>query len=386
MLIPRYYQEEGSTISADFLKSKGKGHEIGVYPTGSGKSLIVAETIRKLGDATLVLQPSKEILEQNLAKYLAYGFEASAYSASVGQKVISQATFGTIGSVINQVDLFKHFRYIIIDECHGVNAKQGMYKNFIEQLDKVKVLGLTATPYRLNSSMGGSMLKFLTRTKPKIFSEVNYYVQTKTLFDEGYLCPVKYFDMRPYLEFDRKKLIANSSGAEFDDAAMKNYMDMINFMPMLVKSLTRLMEIRKGIVCFVRFTDQAFEVASHFGDQAAVVTAETPKRERERLITEWREGKIKMLVNVGILTTGIDYPELDTVVMARATMSLALYYQILGRGIRIHPNKPETWFVDFCDNISTFGKVEDLHLGRNKKGLWEITSNGRPLTNTILTV
>jgi len=87
------------------------------------------------------------------------------------------------------------------------------------------------------------------------------------------------------------------------------------------------------------------------------------------------------VANVGVLTTGFDYPELDTIVLARPTMSLGLYYQMVGRGIRPHKNKPAGWVVDLCGNVKRFGKVEDLRLTEPKPKLYQIESNGKTLTN-----
>lgn len=389
--ILRPYQEEAVQANLEFFSEKKPGNVIQVVSTGGGKSLLIAETVKRLGDHALILQPSKEILEQNIGKYRSYGFDASIYSASFKEKIVSPVTYATIGSIVKKPDLFKHFKYMLIDECHGTNAKGGMYDSFIKAIGNTKVLGLTATPYRLSVSAFGPMLKFLTRTRPRIFTDVNYVVQNKTLFDQGFLCPVKYFDMRPYLEYDRRKIRSNSSGSEFDDDAMKAYMDSIDFTKFLVKSIHRLLEINRRIVVFVRFTAQAKEIANYFGDEVQWISAETPGPERTELIRRWKAGEIKALVNVGILTTGIDYPELDTVIMGRSTKSLSLYYQILGRGLRIHPDKKEMWFIDLCDNISYFGQVDHLHVAPNDKGLWEVTTLDlvtgarKPLTNCILT-
>ena len=123
-----------------------------VLPTGSGKSLIIADIAARLDGHTLVFQPSKEILEQNFKKLCSYGIlDCSIYSASFNSKEISRITFATIGSVKNHPELFTHFKNIIVDECHLVNPKEGMYKDFFDAV-KCKVLGLTATPYRLSSS------------------------------------------------------------------------------------------------------------------------------------------------------------------------------------------------------------------------------------------
>ena len=195
----RDYQQKASDAAVSFFNNKAKKtNAIMVLPTGSGKSLIIADIAARLDGHTLVFQPSKEILEQNFKKLCSYGIlDCSIYSASFGRKEISRITFATIGSVINHPDLFSHFQSIIIDECHLVNPKEGMYKTFLELL-KCKVLGLTATPYRLSSSQEfGSMLKFITRTRPAIFKDVIYHVQVSTLLDMGYLTKLNYYSMNP---------------------------------------------------------------------------------------------------------------------------------------------------------------------------------------------
>lgn len=183
--------------------------------------------------------------------------------------------------------------------------------------------------------------------------------------------------------FQRDKVESNSTGADFDDASLAAYLDEIKFQESLVKVVRRLSEIRKSIVVFTRFVKEAEHLASQV-ESCEIVTAETPAKERDRLINDWKDGKIKTLANVGILTTGVDYPELETVVLARPTKSLALYYQMLGRTIRTHPNKKDAWCVDMTDNLSFFGKVEDFHIGPNHKGLWELKSGNKTLTNVYL--
>lgn len=191
--ILRDYQQKASDAAVKFFQSPGDKNGILVLPTGSGKSLIIADIASKLGGCTLVFQPSKEILEQNFQKLCSYGvLDCSIYSASFNSKKINRITFATIGSVRNHPELFQHFKYIIIDECHGVNPSEGMYKTFLSML-KCKVLGLTATPYRLYSNMFGSELRFITRTRPRVFSEVVYYEQIDTLLYRGYLAKLEYY-------------------------------------------------------------------------------------------------------------------------------------------------------------------------------------------------
>lgn len=377
--ILRPYQEAAVEKAVNFFKDKPNYNAIEVLPTGSGKSLIIANTVKELNEPTLVFQPSKEILEQNYAKYLSYGYEASIYSASLNSKQISNTTFATIGSVKNNKEAFSHFKHIIVDECHGVNAKGGMYEEFLGTLEDARILGLTATPYRLTTDgFGGSILKFLTRTRPRIFKEVIYYIQNKTLFDEGYLSKLKYYTIKG---FDSSQLRINSTGADYQDKSVQDYYKKINFQGRIIHVIKRLIEIeRKNILVFTRFVEEAEAIVNNISD-AAIVTAETPKKTREEIIKNYREGRIKIVANVGILTTGFDYPELETVVLARPTMSLGLYYQMCGRSFRPHPQKEFSMIVDMCGNISRFGEIETLTINEGDHGKWYISNNGKALTN-----
>lgn len=379
----RKYQQEAVYAGVDFFNEPMKKGNNGiiVLPTGSGKSLVIACIINELVGKTIVLQPSKEILEQNHAKLLSYGYFAGIYSASMGRKVVDKITFATIGSVINNSHLFQDFNHIIIDECHLVNSTAGQYRKFIDSLDSVRVLGLTATPYRLSSNSFGSMLKFITRTKSRIFKRVLYYVQNQELFKAGYLAKLEYFDMPG---FDRTKLQKNSSGSDFTDASVKKYYQFTHFDERLRKIVQRLVNSgRKNILVFTQLVDEA-RVLSRLIEGATYICGETPKAEREKLLRDFKSGKIKVMANVGVLTTGFDYPELETIVIARPTMSLALYYQMVGRAIRIHPQKKSAYIVDMCDNINLFGAVEDIYLEKERDtGLWVVTNRGKPLTNVI---
>lgn len=351
----------------------------------SGKSLVIADIASRLEGHTLVFQPSKEILEQNYLKLCSYGIlDCSVYSASFGRKDISRITFATIGSVKNHPELFQHFRNIIIDECHLVNPKEGMYKDFLTML-QCKVLGLTATPYRLSSSRDfGSMLKFITRTRPCVFSEVIYQVQISTLLDMGYLSKLNYYAMNP-LGWNELNLKVNTTGADYTDKSVVKEYERIDFYGFLVSIVRRLMNPkvggkRKGILVFTRFLKEAQKLTQSIPG-TAIVSGDTPKKERERILEEFKAGEIPVVANVGVLTTGFDYPELDTIVMARPTMSLALWYQIVGRAIRPHPTKEAGWIVDLCGNIKRFGEVKDLRLVNGGNGKWAVFSNNRQLTN-----
>ena len=384
-IILRDYQKAASDKAVAFFKDKNKKRNgVMVLPTGAGKSIVIADIAHRLNDYVLIFCPSREIVEQNFKKLCSYGIlDCSIYSASFNSKEISRITFATIGSVKSHPELFAHFKNIIVDECHLVNPIEGMYKDFFDAV-KCKVLGLTATPYRLSSSRDfGSMLKFITRTKPHVFSEVIYNVQVSTLLDMGYLSKVNYYPMNP-TGWNELNLKINTTGADYTDKSVQKEYERIDFYSYIVHIVQRLMNPkaggkRKGILVFTRFLKEAERLTMSIPG-CVIVSGDTPKKERERILEMFKVGEIPVVANVGVLTTGFDYPELDTVVMARPTMSLAMYYQIVGRCIRPYKGKT-AWFVDLCGNINRFGEVSDLHLKDTGNGKWAVFSKGRQLTN-----
>lgn len=373
----RPYQKEAVDAGVAYLKSNSKKNAVLILPTGAGKSIVIANLVAPLEGKTIILQPSKEILEQNFAKYISNGYKASVYSASAGQKKIDRVTFCTIGSIINKKYLFEGVECIIIDECHSVNAKGGMYEEFISAFPKAKVLGLTATPYRLHNSMEGAQLKFITRTRPKIFHEVLYYVQNSELFDAGFLSKLEYFSLNVV---DRKMLQVNSSGTDFTEQSLRKYYKMIDMPSIIAKWARRLLDKRPNLLIFCSLIEEAEDVVKKVPG-AVLLTGSTKKDDRERILSQFKSGKIRCLVNVGVLTTGFDYPGLEVVLIARSTMSLALYYQIVGRAMRICPGKESAWIVDLGGNVNFFGKIETMKIEQTPTGLHFISNNGRQLTN-----
>ncbi|MBQ9340055.1 MAG: DEAD/DEAH box helicase [Paludibacteraceae bacterium] len=385
----RDYQREASDAAVNFFNGKlGKGNALIVCPTGSGKSLIVADIASRLDGKLLVFQPSKEILEQNYEKYRSYGFyDCAVWSASMNSKKRARVTFATIGSVMSNPEVFEEYKNIIVDECHLCNARGGRYKEFFEMGNR-HILGLTATPYRLVSYSTGCILKFLTRTKPRIFAKLIYQVPIQKLMADGYLAKLRYFDMQL---IDVSNVRKNSTGQDYDEESLRKAYKAQDMNRKLVEVVNRLRtpkdgSRRHGILVFTRFIEESEWLVSQLGDCAAIVTGETPKKERERILKDFKSGKLEVVANVGVLTTGFDYPELDTVVMARPTMSLALWYQCVGRGIRPSEGK-NGWLVDMCGNVGRFGKVDDLTLTESSPGrgdwcVWGVVKNKwQQLTN-----
>jgi len=371
----RDYQIEASNRAVDFFNDKDDKNGLMVLPAGSGKSLILADIAKRLDGDVLILQPTKEILEQNYEKYLSYGLEASIYSASFGKKEIGKVTFAMIGSIIRKRELFIDFKYLLIDECHLVNSKGGMYEELLSFLN-IKALGVTASPIRLSTDgYGGSMLKFLTRTRPRIFKRLLYYVQIKDLLDKGYLVRSRY---QTDTVFDSSKIRLNSTGADFVEESLRAYCEEISQNDRTITAIKENLH-RRGIICFVPFVKDAEYIADKV-DGCVIVTGKTSKKERERILEKFRAGEIKAIVNSRVLVAGFDYPELDTIIISKPTMSLAMNLQIVGRGMRPFEGKQDCLVIDLTDNYKRFGEMNDLMLYENGRKPY-IANGNRQLTN-----
>lgn len=375
----RSYQQAAVDAAVAYFKSSLTDNVIEVLPTGAGKSLVIANIALGLNAPVLVFQPSKEILEQNYQKLASYGFvQCGIYSASFNRKEVSTVTFCTIGSVIRHLSDISAFKYAIIDECHLVNSKGGMYEEAIRTLG-LKVIGLTATPYRLTTDMNGAIIKFLTRTRPCIFSRVIHVTQVRELLDAGFLARLNYYTIRCAFNLDNVRL--NITGCDYDEKSLLAEYKRSNFANSIAEVVQRLLAKRSRVLVFTKFVEEAAMLADNI-PHTSYVSGETPKAEREQILADFKAGKIHCVANVGVLTTGFDYPQLDTILLARPTRSLAMYYQMVGRAIRPYPNK-EGWIVDLCGTYQRFGKVENLELrceGRYKWAVWNAATD-KQLTN-----
>jgi len=327
----REYQKSAVVAGLAHLQH-GKGGGVIVMPTGSGKSLVIASIATALPGHTLVFQPIVEILEQNYEKIRAFGFDdVGVFSASARRKDFGKITLATIGSVKNRRDEFAHFENIIVDEAHTTNANGGMYADFIKWSGG-RLLGLTATPFRrvsFNDRKTGEravVARFLHRQRPRLWESMIYITQVGKLVTERFWAPVEYHEATDYVHADIK---LNSTGMDFDQAALQAY----NATQGLAGKVARAVAAHNALhtLVFCVFVEEAKEVSTklrELGISAATVSAETPKAEREQILADFKSGNIRVVTNVGVLTTGFDFPELDCVVLARPTQSVGLYYQM----------------------------------------------------------
>lgn len=356
----RAYQQRAIDMAFEWLKGN-KGHPCLVMPTGSGKSHVVAGTCKKLITGwphfrVLMLTHVKELIEQNAEKMLQHWPDApmGIYSAGIGRRELDQPiTFAGIQSVRSKAVDIGHIDLVIIDEAHLVSHKQeGSYRKLLDALTainpKIRILGLTATPYRLGHG-------YITDGSG-LFDELIEPVSIEELVANGFLAPL------------RSKLTSHKidvrgvkkRGGEYIDkelqAAVNTEMHNIS----AVEEVIRLAGDRKAWLFFCTGIDHAHavrDILNERGISAETITGETPKAERAELIAKYRSGEIRALTNANVLTTGFDYPDIDCIAMLRPTMSPGLYVQMAGRGMRIKSHTDHCLVLDFAGVVQQHGPI-----------------------------
>lgn len=380
----RDYQEQAVTKAV--WATQLEGNDLLVLATGAGKSIIVAEIANRLQKPILILQPSKEILEQNLSKLMHYvpASDIGVFSASMNSKKVRKYTFATIQSIYKKPWLFDDFRLVLLDEAHGHNIKNtdGMYSKFFASIGKPKVIGLTATPYRnmtgyhrtqTGELYGTTTLKLINRVKPEFWKRILINVGIGDLIDQGYLCPLEY-ENHKFLTHEEMKL--NKSGTEFD---LDHYAVKLGTKQQQIIDCVEDAQKRfNSVLVFCPSVLQA-EKFSECIPGSACVSAKTPADARDRMIRQFKERRIQTIFNMGVLTTGFDHPELDCIVLLRPTRSLALYMQMLGRGVRIAEGKKHCTVIDWTNTVDKLGKIETVQLRKEQfpeyqHPMWELYS------------
>ena len=362
----------------EFLLQDKPKPAVVVAPTGYGKSILIGAVANLCETSVIVLQPSVELLKQNLEKYESYGNFASVYSASAGQKEIGHVTFATIGSV---KDLGKTFRergvkVLLVDECHASYPPEegSMFRKFIDDLKPTHIIGFTATPFRLKTygdlRNNWTQLNMLTNGRPTVFKDIIHVTQIQELVRDKFWAKLNY----EMLDFDTSTLRLNSTGAEYTEQSVQRAIIEQGVNENVFKRCKKLIEEGKNALVFMDSVENAKILAEQLGEKAACVDGEMKKKDRAQIIEDFKNNKIQIVTNQSVLTTGFDKPDLQTVIMARPTNSLALLYQIFGRGVRNpeYPNLKECLIIDFCNNVKRFGKIEDLRVV-NKEGYGSIT-------------
>ena len=355
-----YQQQAVDAAIAHFKKSTDSA--VLVLPTGAGKSIVIAELARIARGRVLVLTHVKELVAQNAQKVGLLTTEASIYSAGLNQKSTDGKTVvASIQSAARALTQFDEpFSLVIIDECHRVSLeKTSQYQQLLSHLQqrnpKLKLLGLTATPYRLGT---GWIYKHHYHGKvgsPElgIFEQCIFELPIRPLIKQGYLTSPTLFDgLSAQYDFSRIKPNDNGEYPEAQVNALLNHAGRAT--TAIVKQLIELSHHRQGIIIFAATVRHAEEIVSQLNkehcEQTAIITAQTPDNERDELIERFKARELKFLVNVAVLTTGFDAPHVDLIAILRPTASVSLFQQMIGRGLRICEGKKDCLVIDYAAN------------------------------------
>ncbi|MBO1518524.1 DEAD/DEAH box helicase [Oceanisphaera pacifica] len=355
MFTLRPYQQEAVDRTLNYFR-RHNDPAVLVLPTGAGKSLVIAELARLARGRVLVLAHVKELVEQNHDKYQSYGQTAAIFSAGLGKKQANtQVVFGSVQSVARNLAAFANFSLVVIDECHRVSDDENsQYLQVIQHLRqsnaRLKILGLTATPYRLGLGwIYQQHYHGMVRSRgPRFFKQCIFELPLRLMIKKGYLTPPNIVDA-PIVNYDFSRLYEQGLFSERD--LEQELARQPRVTPHIVQQIQDYAQQRVGVMVFASTVRHAKEVAGLLpAAQTAVITSSTPSTERADIIARFKARDIKFLVNVSVLTTGFDAPHVDVIALLRPTQSVALYQQIIGRGLRLSPNKTDCLVLDYAGN------------------------------------
>ena len=359
----RPYQQAAIDGLYDYWAAKRGDNPIIVAPTGAGKSLIIAKLIEDAmafaGTRVMILTHVKELLQQNAAELLdAYPqADFAFYSASIGQKRLDKPiTFAGIQSVWEKAhEIIPAPDLVLIDECHMLPKNTTTrYGKFIADLKlcnpAVKIVGLTATPYRLDSG-------YLHKGDGAIFDGIAYDIPVAMLMEQGFLSTV--ISKGSLHKIDLSNV--HMRGGEYVESELATAASDPALVEATVREIVALGADRKAWLVFASGVAHAGMMKDWFatlGIAAGVVTGADSQRDRDGKIQAFKAGWLRCLINVNVLTTGFNVPAVDLVALVRATASTGLYVQMVGRGTRLSPGKENCLVLDYGQNVERHGFID----------------------------
>lgn len=378
---PREYQEAAIFGIFEYFQSGKTGNPICAMPTGTGKSLVIAELIRRIfsywpGQRVMMLTHVKKLIEQNAEKLQKQWPTAplGIYSAGLSSRESSMPIiFGGVQSVAKHIQRslkdenvpahLKHFGFrdlLLIDECHLLSPEEDTtYQYVIAELKKInpllKVVGFTATPYRLKQGM---------ITDGGVFTDICFDITDFESFNrlvaEGFLCPL--IPKRTSFEVDVSNV--GITGGEYNSKQLEAVTDKDEVIFKAVQETIQYGQDRHSWLVFTSGISSAEHVAAAFqsmGVAAACVHSKLKAKDNDDRIRDFKNGTLRCLVNKDMLTTGFDHPPIDLITNLRPSTSPGLWVQMLGRGTRpsAPTNKRNGLVLDFTKNTRTLGPIND---------------------------
>lgn len=378
----RAYQQEAVDEAIDHIKKRLSPCLLELA-TGSGKSLIVSAIAKYLksvapGKRVLCIAPSRELILQNHSKYVTWYKEpASIYCSSAGSKELRhQVIFASPLTAMKNIRIIAHLGVsgIIIDEAHGVTPTmlelikqvQEYEVNGTKPNENVRVIGMTATPYRTGTGYiyakdctgENEILHDDSKARDPYYSRLLYRVSAGELVEQGYLTKPVIGETDEH--YDTSKLETDRNGS-FTAASVAKAFNGNTKTERIVNKVMSFAENRKGVMFFAATISHAEEIASYLpSHDVRVITGKLKKADREKFINDFKARRVKYLVNVDVLTTGFDSPHVDLIAILRATESPGLLQQIIGRSLRLCEGKEDALVLDYAENIERHGLENDI--------------------------
>jgi len=369
----RNYQKRATKAIYNYFKHN-TGNPIVALPTGTGKSLIIAAMIRLAmgfkNQRVIILTHVKELIKQNYdtALEMCGQLDVGIYSAGLNRRDTDNAViFAGIASIHRHPEDLGTFDLILIDECHLVSDKGNtMYRKYIEWMkqinSRVKVIGFSATPYRLKTGL---------LTDSGVFTDICFDMtglkEFNSLIDDGWLSPL--IAKVPFEELDVSNV--GIRGGEFIPGELQHAVNHTSITERAVAELIQQSGGRQHWLVFASGIEHAESIAAILNKQgiaAATVHSKMSSDERDFNIQSFKDGTLTAIVNNNILTTGFDFPDIDIIGMMRPTMSAGLWVQMLGRGTRIAKDKKDCLVLDFAGNTKRLGPINNVILQKSVKG------------------
>ncbi len=390
MLTLRPYQQAAITSIYSYFDRKA-GHPIVVIPTAGGKSLVMASFIQGVLDRwpdqrILVVTHVRELIAQNYAELIRLWSDAPAgiYSAGLGKRDLgARILFAGIQSIHKRAYDIQQCDLVLIDEAHLIPcASDTMYRRFLDTLARInpylKVIGFTATPYRLDSGM-------LHEGEGALFTDIAYEVSVRDLIDAGFLCPLISKAATTRLDVAG----VGSRGGEFIPSQLQAAVDKEAITRAAIDEVVAYGQDRRSWLAFCSGVEHAEHVAQEIrgrGFSCATIFGDTPKAERDRIIAAFKRGEIRALASMGVLTTGFNAPAVDLIAMLRPTKSAGLYVQMAGRGTRLAAGKDNCLVLDFAGNVARHGPIDAVNPSAPGKGDGEPPMKTCPECQSIIAI
>jgi DNA repair protein RadD len=363
MLKLRPYQEAAKAAVYDHIRTRDDNPCV-VIPTGGGKTPVIAsickDAVTLWNGRVLILAHVKELLEQSADKLSEVCPEQKfgVYSAGLNRRDTRESVIvAGIQSVFRRACELDAFDLIVVDEAHLIPPDgDGMYQQFLAEArtvnPDVRIIGMTATPYRMKDGVICTLDNFL--------NHVCYEVGVRELIDSGFLTSL--ITKVGNQQIDTSGL--HVRGGEFVVGEVEVLMDDDGLVNAACQEIIDYSTDRRSVLIFASGVQHGQHVArvlkETHGVECGFVCGDTPTGERDEILSRFKSGQLKFLCNINVLTTGFDAPNIDCVAMLRPTMSAGLYYQMVGRGFRVHPGKQNCLVLDFGGNVERHGPVDAI--------------------------